>query len=368
MGPLWETAEEMKFFHWELEFSEVFQRGGFDIAIGNPPYVELKDCKYKPSVECIGNLYTSFIVQALNKCVRDGSYGFIIPMSALCTDRTDRFQEILIENSNQLKIANFSWRPGKVFNGVHLQVSILIGTKKGDSSKGKTQVFTTRYNTWYPNERKELFNRLNYVEATDYIWKGSIPKVGEPREIAILDKMYTIKKIFKSYLVKGTSNIFYYRRGGLYFKIFTNFVTGSSEEKILEVKKNLNVDAAIAVFNSSTWFWFFTLFSDCRHLGRREIEKFPIDFDIMGKSIYMQLCQLGNELSGDLKKNSKIKNRVYKDIKEVECYQFYAKNSIEIIDKIDDLLGTFYGLTDVETKFIKNYNRSFRIYDEEFEE
>jgi len=39
MGPLWEIADEKKFFHWEIEFSEVFQKGGFDIAIGNPPYV-----------------------------------------------------------------------------------------------------------------------------------------------------------------------------------------------------------------------------------------------------------------------------------------------------------------------------------------
>lgn len=32
-------AEEQGFFHWELEFAPVFERGGFDLQVGNPPWV-----------------------------------------------------------------------------------------------------------------------------------------------------------------------------------------------------------------------------------------------------------------------------------------------------------------------------------------
>ena len=32
------VAFEKKFFHWFLEFPEVFQQGGFDCILGNPPY------------------------------------------------------------------------------------------------------------------------------------------------------------------------------------------------------------------------------------------------------------------------------------------------------------------------------------------
>ena len=39
--------EEIGFFHWVMEFSEVFlERGGFDVVIGNPPYVELSEVDY----------------------------------------------------------------------------------------------------------------------------------------------------------------------------------------------------------------------------------------------------------------------------------------------------------------------------------
>lgn len=32
-------AERYRFFHWELAFPEVFRKGGFDLAIGNPPFI-----------------------------------------------------------------------------------------------------------------------------------------------------------------------------------------------------------------------------------------------------------------------------------------------------------------------------------------
>lgn len=38
-----EVAEQQRFFHWELEFSDVFEeRGGFDLVVGNPPWLKLE--------------------------------------------------------------------------------------------------------------------------------------------------------------------------------------------------------------------------------------------------------------------------------------------------------------------------------------
>lgn len=35
-------AREQRFFHWELEFADVFKDGGFDLMIGNPPWVNVQ--------------------------------------------------------------------------------------------------------------------------------------------------------------------------------------------------------------------------------------------------------------------------------------------------------------------------------------
>lgn len=34
-----ELAEQYRFFHWNLQFPQVFARGGFDVVLGNPPWV-----------------------------------------------------------------------------------------------------------------------------------------------------------------------------------------------------------------------------------------------------------------------------------------------------------------------------------------
>ena len=36
------TAAEYAFFHWPLEFPAVFERGGFDVVLGNPPWERIK--------------------------------------------------------------------------------------------------------------------------------------------------------------------------------------------------------------------------------------------------------------------------------------------------------------------------------------
>ena len=37
-----ELARRHRFFHWYIEFPEVFERGGFDCVLGNPPWERIK--------------------------------------------------------------------------------------------------------------------------------------------------------------------------------------------------------------------------------------------------------------------------------------------------------------------------------------
>lgn len=48
VGEATKLATEHKFFHWPLEFPEVFEQGGFDVLLGNPPWeiIELKEQEF----------------------------------------------------------------------------------------------------------------------------------------------------------------------------------------------------------------------------------------------------------------------------------------------------------------------------------
>jgi hypothetical protein len=50
-GSAIEVAAEFRFFHWALEFPEVFEEGGFDAVIGNPPWdvIQPEEVKFFPA-------------------------------------------------------------------------------------------------------------------------------------------------------------------------------------------------------------------------------------------------------------------------------------------------------------------------------
>ena len=81
-----------KAFNWEKEFPEVFEKGGFDVVIGNPPYVPtefISDCDknfyektYKSAYGRI-NIYPIFYEKGIELLKENGLLGFITPYTIL---------------------------------------------------------------------------------------------------------------------------------------------------------------------------------------------------------------------------------------------------------------------------------------------
>lgn len=103
---------DKKPFNWNEEFPEVFKQGGFDVIIGNPPYVRadskdlgypefrkyLEECgKYKTLYEK-WDLFIPFIERGLNLLNNKGNLGFIIS-DAICTSKYAFKLLDLIQNS-----------------------------------------------------------------------------------------------------------------------------------------------------------------------------------------------------------------------------------------------------------------------------
>jgi len=90
-GQLLPDEEEMRRvnpFDWEAEFPEVMQAGGFDVVIGNPPYVDVKLLgddikqilsKHFSSATRRFDLYIPFVEQGLKLLRSSGLLGYIIP-------------------------------------------------------------------------------------------------------------------------------------------------------------------------------------------------------------------------------------------------------------------------------------------------
>jgi type I restriction-modification system DNA methylase subunit len=104
-------------FDWHAEFPEVFAQGGFDVVIGNPPYVSSKnlDKDYKEyfsekyvSATSQYDLYTLFIELGILITKMNGCFSYIIPDKFLITDYGKSIRILLIKNTNMIGFKDLS--------------------------------------------------------------------------------------------------------------------------------------------------------------------------------------------------------------------------------------------------------------------
>lgn len=121
-----------KTFNWKINFEKIMKDGGFDIIIGNPPWVQSKFLpeleknfykkKYKVA-EKQYDLFTIFIERALNLLKNNGVLGFIVPDRFITNTDYAIFRKYLLDNCCLKKIV---YTGEGVFTDVEMPSAILI--------------------------------------------------------------------------------------------------------------------------------------------------------------------------------------------------------------------------------------------------
>lgn len=369
----WTTSHRP--FHWLVEFYGIMNSGGFDVVVGNPPYVEYSKIRKEYTIKgyqakrC-GNLY-AMIVERSYDCLRqDGRFGMIVQLSFACTDRMEPIQKLCFSQSNSIWLSHFDDRPAKLFDGLeHIRATIAISTKSGNNIG---DVYSTAYNRWYAESRSQLFSTITFdsVPIATKVPGGTIPKIGPMPASAILKRIAKQKPLRQSLHSSGTGTVYfhnapqYWIRAMDFAPYFWNERDGeqlSSHVKTLKFKNNADVQVIVAVLNSSLFYWWFLLLSNCRDLNLREIENFPIGLKQMSKGTKISLVKAATKLMISFKHNSRRKETKYKATGRVIYDEFNQKPSKPIVDEIDQALARHYGLTEEELDFIINYDIKYRM-------
>lgn len=357
-------------FHWFVEFYRIIKDGGFDVIIGNPPYVEIKQLKnYRPTgykCERDGNLYALVIERCFSLSLPKGTQGFIVPVSSVSTDRYINLQNML--SQKQLFYSSFDDRPSRLFEGlqhIRLTIHITIG------STTRRSLTSTRYNKWKSNEREVLFDTLRYSASNKALVEKSLPKLSFEIESGIIAKLSEVSNQLSTYYVKdGCWEAFYSRKVGYFLQALSfqpRVLDGQglkrppSEFKVLRFGKPVHATLALACLNSNLFYWFITIFSDCRHVNKREVDAFPINLNQLEEFKDVKaLCETVDELMHDLKDNSDERVMKFKhDTLTVQC--IIPKASKSIVNKIDSFLASYYGFSSEELDFINNYDIKYRM-------
>ncbi|MCK4527131.1 N-6 DNA methylase [candidate division WOR-3 bacterium] len=126
--------EKYKPFDFQAEFKEVLKQGGFDIIIGNPPYVKeytnksafdsLHDSPYYQGKMDIWTLFACISIDLL----KDGGYfSFIAPSSWLTNAGASIFRDKILSDGQIIKFVDFG--DFKVFRDAGIQTMIFIFRK-----------------------------------------------------------------------------------------------------------------------------------------------------------------------------------------------------------------------------------------------
>ncbi len=365
-------------FHWFIDFHAIMQRGGFDVIIGNPPYVEYSKVRHAYRVQgyetaSCGNLYAAVIERSLTLCRDEQSYlGLIVPLSVCGGERFDELRRTITRRTSALWLANFEIFPCRLFEGAFQRLSILLAQH---GSAADCAISSTRIQRWYAVERAQLIDLIAYTPTRRTVKADVFPKLASPLQESILRKLtdkarggsiaatlYPRKTDYfiyyqeaTNYWMKATCTIPYYKKNGV--------AMPPAHGRFLHFRDEVTARAVMALMNSSLFYVWFATFSDGFHLSHALVKEFPVDRELFALDA---LPLLAIRLEQDIQAHARISTRNTKPVpgKEghlIELAEYRMSYSKGILDEIDGVLAEHYGLNEKELDFVINYDIKYRM-------
>lgn len=158
-----DPSANQDFFLWHTWFKDIFDNGGFDIVIGNPPYIQLQADLglladlYSPigfsSFDRRGDIYELFYEKG-NKILNNGGVlCYITSNGWMKSQYGDRLRAYLATNTNPLLLVDFNQM--RLFENAIVETNILLFKKEQNQYQCKACSFLN-------HEKQEVLSNLTY--------------------------------------------------------------------------------------------------------------------------------------------------------------------------------------------------------------
>jgi len=170
---------EKKPFKWEQKFKDIMAQGGFDVVIGNPPWIESKrmdtpDKSYYEtafhSMHGQYDIFNGFVEKGLQLLKSGGVLGFIMPSRFVMNPDYKPFREMLLMDTRIVDICDVGEH---IFEGVEMPALIMILEKQQDAEYRNTNLVQIRTDVknLAESEWKEYFvSQGRFLEEPNFLF------------------------------------------------------------------------------------------------------------------------------------------------------------------------------------------------------
>lgn len=364
-----DLAKQNRFFHWPLEFPEVFAAGGFDGILGNPPYDVVKENRFFRWTAARGtnNLFGHFVVRCLPLLAQGGSLGLVLPLSLACGDDFEGVRRELFQGFGRIRTSHFSIRPAKLFPRVDQRITLLAALHRGQSP---CEVFSTRLHRWNPGEEEQVLARAEYGRV-GWMVKGIIPKVAGRVGASIYAKILAQPETLREWIHhdSGDPPVIYYHAIARYWVKAYDFLPYfqrqgdrpgvSTNLRAVPLRNREASRRFLVLVNSSLFYYWWMTQSDEFHVLDSEVLGFPVPSREADWPEPHVVELLVNELMASYTKNAVRRERNFGG-RLVLYDEFRPRQSLSAIHALDAVVGPLYGLTAEEQSFLAAYDLQFR--------
>jgi hypothetical protein len=374
-----EEVEELSsgIFHWIVEFPEaVADDDGngysveFDIVVGNPPYGDvLSDAEkrviggYKTG--SVTDIVAQFIEREFQLLDEGGYFGNIVTLRFIYQTRATEVRDVVRSKLTDTRIACFARRPSQVFEGAQPRAGVVTGQREDTEQEW---MMTSRFLRFNEESREEAFRNIQYASTVglnlgDKIGSDedySIPKIGDETTRSILEKLKEDSDtVFADKMSRSsedeTSHVVWRREGISYFihPLLENlFPEGDKprEVKPMYFDSGLDRKTAFLLLQSSTYYAFWMVYGNERHLPWKLIDAFPFPDDEKLEEHREEITELADRMWSEMA--MRFKGGIRETIEDAEELK-------PLMDEADELLGPLFGLSEEEIEFVKGYDAEF---------
>ncbi len=171
-------------FHWFIEFPHVNESGGFDVVIGNPPYVKRGDIAYAFSgfeTDRCPDVFAPCMERAASLCAAEGGFAMIVPIAFQFSNDYNAARRVVRNLVPWRCVSTFSRNPSALFTaGLGVRSTIVAGRRSGEGT-----CYVTETRRWVEDFRPHLFHATRYALSPPEEESAPWPRLGSPSLVGL---------------------------------------------------------------------------------------------------------------------------------------------------------------------------------------